>query len=96
MTLSYFQPALSAAERSEPKNQWRVDPAIAGGGLFHDIAPHQLDMMYNFFGPAETAAGTAAQQAGLYEADDMVAGVIKFKNKAVFTGTWCFSAPGES
>jgi len=91
ISLQYLQPALSAEELAEPKNQWRVDPSIAGGGLFHDIAPHQLDLMRYFFGPIEVAIGTAAAQTDLYAADDLVAGILKFKNKAVFTGTWCFS-----
>ena len=93
--LRYFQPALSEAEMTEPKNQWRVDPAIAGGGLFHDIAPHQIDLMLHLFGEVDSIAGTAIQQADQYAADDMVAGILRFKNKAVFTGTWCFSAPAE-
>lgn len=93
ITLNYFQPALSKEEMSEPKNQWRVNPAIAGGGLFHDIAPHQLDMMLHLFGPVDMVAGTAVQQADQSAADDMVAGVLRFENKAIFTGAWCFSAP---
>ena len=93
ITLNYFQPALSMEEMTEPKNQWRINPAIAGGGLFHDIAPHQLDMMLHLFGPVDRMAGTAVQQGDQYTADDMVAGVLRFENKAVFTGTWCFSAP---
>ncbi|MEJ5963022.1 Gfo/Idh/MocA family protein [Pedobacter immunditicola] len=93
ITLNYFQPALSEKEMTEPKNQWRVNPEIAGGGLFHDIAPHQLDMMLHLFGPVDGIAGTALQQADQYAADDMVAGILRFENKAVFTGAWCFSAP---
>jgi predicted dehydrogenase len=31
-------------------NNWRVDPAIAGAGLFYDLAPHQLDIILYFFG----------------------------------------------
>ena len=91
VSLQYFQPQLSAEEMKEPKNQWRVDTSIAGGGLFHDISPHQLDLMNYFFGTAEIAMGTAAQQAGLNLADDIVAGILKFSNKVIFTGTWCFS-----
>jgi len=95
ITLNYFQPALSKAEMTEPKNQWRVNPAIAGGGLFHDIAPHQLDMILHLFGPVDRMAGTAVQQRDQYTAVDMVAGILRFENKAVFTGTWCFSVPPE-
>lgn len=28
---------------------WRIDPVISGGGYFHDLAPHQIDLMYYFF-----------------------------------------------
>ncbi|MGY0036881.1 Gfo/Idh/MocA family protein [Pedobacter sp. NJ-S-72] len=49
VTLDYLQPSLTPKELADPKIQWRLDPAIAGGGLFHDIAPHQLDLMLYFF-----------------------------------------------
>ncbi|MBB6501708.1 Gfo/Idh/MocA family protein [Pedobacter cryoconitis] len=97
VTLDYLQPALTAKELADPKIQWRVDPSIAGGGLFHDIAPHQLDLMIYFFGPVEKATGVSGNQDGLYEADDMVTGVLKFKNNVFFNGTWCFGMPeGQS
>lgn len=91
VTLQYFQPPLSTEEMKEPKNQWRVDTSIAGGGLFNDISPHQLDLMNYFFGTAVIAMGTAAPQAGLFLADDTVAGILKFRNQVIFTGSWCFS-----
>ncbi len=95
INLSYFQPAPAASAMADPKMQWRLNPAVAGGGLFHDLAPHQLDLMHYFFGAPEVALGTSACQTGLYAADDVVAGVLRFKNKAVFTGTWCFSVMPE-
>lgn len=75
-----------------PHYAWRVDPAVAGGGLFYDLAPHQLDILYYFFGPVQTVKGMAINQAGLYKADDLVTGSMLFKNGIVFTGTWCFTA----
>lgn len=95
VNLKYLVPPLTAEELQDPKTQWRIDPAISGGGLFHDMAPHQLDLMLHFFGPAEEAAGISTNQAGLYPADDLVSGAIRFLNNIVFTGTWCFSAPIE-
>ncbi|MEO5591452.1 MAG: Gfo/Idh/MocA family oxidoreductase [Chitinophagaceae bacterium] len=71
---------------------WRVDPAVSGGGLFHDLSPHQLDLMQYFFGEFKKAAGFAMNQAGLYPADDLVMGNILFKNDVVFNGAWCFTA----
>ena len=31
-------------------NNWRVDPSIAGGGYFYDLAPHQIDLVFYFLG----------------------------------------------
>lgn len=70
---------------------WRLDPGVSGGGLFHDLSPHQLDLMQYFFGDYESAAGFSLNQAGLYAADDFVTGTIRFSNGVVFSGSWCFS-----
>lgn len=90
--LELYKPALTEKELSSNHHAWRVDPAIAGGGLFHDLAPHQLDLMYYFFGPVQTVNGIATNQAGNYSADDLVTGNMLFKNGIAFSGTWCFNA----
>jgi len=72
---------------------WRVDPAIAGGGLFFDLAPHQLDIITFIFGNYINCSGISFNQAKLYEAEDTVAGYIQLPNDIVFTGNWCFTAP---
>ena len=74
---------------------WRVDPAIAGGGLFHDLSPHQLDLMLYFFGNPVYASGISLNQAALYNADDIVTGIIRFGNGTVFSGSWCFTTAVE-
>jgi predicted dehydrogenase len=89
--LDYFKMPLTTAELDLPKVQWRLDPAISGGGLFHDIAPHQVDLMYYFFGAVEKATGIATNQSSLQQVDDMVAGNILFKNGVAFSGSWCFN-----
>lgn len=76
-----------------PHFAWRVNPAIAGSGLFYDLAPHQLDILYYFFGAVKTVKGIALNQASLYNAADMVSGTMLFENGIVFNGSWCFSAP---
>lgn len=90
-----FKPSLSASELEVPKNAWRVDPVIAGGGLFHDLAPHQFGLMNYFFGEAERVSGISLNQGNLYKADDMVAGNILFKNGVLFNGIWCFNVSPE-
>lgn len=90
--LVYDKPALTAAELADEKIAWRVNPAISGGGLFHDLAPHQLDILYLLFGDARRIQGLATNQACAYEAHDLVAGNILFNNNIAFTGTWYFNA----
>jgi len=89
--IELYKSPLTKKELADPRNAWRVNPAVAGGGLFHDLAPHQLDLMYYFFGEAEKAKGFATNQGKNYSADDMVEGNILFKNGVVFSGTWCFN-----
>lgn len=94
--LEYYTKPLSRDELLVEKNAWRVDPAIAGGGLFHDLAPHQLDLMFHFFGAARHIQGMTANQSARYSADDMVTGNILFENGVVFNGAWCFTAAASS
>jgi predicted dehydrogenase len=91
VTLKFLKPALAPDELEVPKTKWRVNPTIAGGGLFHDLAPHQLDLMLYFFGNIKSSCGYAFNQDKLYSADDVVTGSILFQNGIVFTGLWCFT-----
>lgn len=74
------------------ENTWRTNPAISGGGLFHDLAPHQLDLMIYFFGFPLNVKGTSLNRANLYEADDYVSADILFPNNIQFSGVWDFNA----
>ena len=94
--LELYKPPLTPQQLSSTGNLWRTNPAIAGGGLFHDLAPHQIDLMYYFFGDVEKVNGIATQQGKQYAADDMVAGNILFKNGIAFSGAWCFNAPHQA
>jgi len=90
-----YKKPLTEKEMADPGRAWRVDPARAGGGLFHDLSPHQLDMMLYLFGEAGRSSGIATVQGNLYKADDIVAGSILFKNKVLFNGLWCFNVAPE-
>ena len=70
---------------------WRIDPKIAGGGYFFDLAAHQLDYLDFLLGPIKTVSGIATNQAHLYEAEDIVAGHFTFENGIVGIGSWCFT-----
>lgn len=88
--LSMLQPDQSSII-ANTGNNWRVDPDIAGAGLFFDLAPHQLDLIHYFFGAAKESFGIATNQAGLYKAEDVVAGVMRLENNILFTGQWCYT-----
>lgn len=90
VSLQMLHPPASSLIANSDTN-WRLDPAISGGGLFHDLAPHQLDLMIYFFGSVKKSAGIAINQTGASAADDLVTGHILFENGVVFNGTWCFT-----
>lgn len=90
--ISLLQPDQSAMIAKTGTN-WRVDPALAGAGLFYDLAPHQLDLLIHFLGKPTEAIGISVNQAGLYAAEDLVVGVAKLPNQVLFNGTWCFTTP---
>lgn len=73
------------------ETNWRVDPEIAGGGYFYDLASHQLDFLDFLFGPIKTAKGIAANQAGRYAAEDIVTASFEFENGILGSGSWCFT-----
>lgn len=73
-------------------NNWRINAEISGGGLFHDLAPHQLDLMYHFFGDYENAKGFSDNQASKHQVVDIVNGIAAFKNSVQFRGIWHFDA----
>ena len=69
---------------------WHIDPEIAGGGYFFDLASHQLDYLDFLFGPVVQVHGMAVNQAGYYKAEDTVTGTFLFGNGVLGTGSWCF------
>ena len=80
------------ANQPGTEKAWRTNPAISGGGLFHDLAPHQLDLMLYFFGQPITVEGISSNKASLYQADDYVNASMQFQNNVFFNGLWDFNA----
>ena len=75
------------------ESNWRMDPKLSGGGLFHDLAPHQLDLMLYFFGEVDKIQGISLAQDSEFGVDDLVSGQLLFDNGILFNGTWCFTVP---
>ncbi len=91
VTVTLHQPP-SPDDRDPARLPWRVDPAIAGGGRFVDLASHMLDFLDFALGPVREASGVASNQAGLYPAEDVVSGTFVFEGGVHGAGTWCFTA----
>lgn len=82
----------TADERGKSLDEmhWHVFPEIAGAGHFFDLASHQFDYLDFVFGPVTDVNGTASNKAGLYPAEDTVAGTWKHESGVTGTGSWCF------
>jgi predicted dehydrogenase len=92
--ISLLQPDQSAMI-TQTSDNWRVNPAVSGAGLFYDLAPHQLDLLVYFFGKPTDIFGFSVNQAGLYTAEDIVTGMLKLPDNILFTGQWCFTTAAE-
>ena len=91
VTVALHQPL--APEELDPATlPWRVDPTIAGGGRFVDLASHMLDFLDHALGPIRDVHGFAANQGGRYAAEDVVAGSFVFESGVHGVGAWSFSA----
>lgn len=69
---------------------WRLQPDIAGGGYFYDLAPHQIDLLQEMFGVITRAHGYVANRASLYKAEDTISAAFMFENGLPGSGSWCF------
>lgn len=71
---------------------WRVQPDIAGGGYFYDLAPHQINLLENMFGCILDAKGFKNNLGKLYEAEDSISACFRFDSGLIGSGSWCFVA----
>ena len=69
---------------------WRLQPDIAGGGYFYDLAPHQIYLLQNLFGVITRAHGYPANRAHLYQAEDTLSACFFFESGIPGSGSWCF------
>jgi predicted dehydrogenase len=71
---------------------WRVDPEIAGGGYFFDLAPHTIDIFHYYFGDVKTVKGYYSNQMKLYNAEDLVSAILIFENDVHAICAWNFNS----
>jgi predicted dehydrogenase len=87
--IQILQPRNSDIVANSEEN-WRLNPTVSGGGYFYDLAPHQIDLMYHYFGAFEKIDGYATAQKNKVE--DTVNGIIQFESGVQFRGVWNFTA----
>jgi predicted dehydrogenase len=85
-----LQPTVSSIAAAEA-DSWRLNPQVSGGGLFHDLAPHQLDLILHWFGTMTEGTGRSVRLDGTGGAPDYVAGNMSLSSGVEFDGLWCFA-----
>ncbi|MFA9560454.1 Gfo/Idh/MocA family protein [Evansella sp. AB-rgal1] len=84
-----YQPPIRTSGGEIP---WRVDPNISGGGLFHDLGSHTLDILDFLLGPIKEAKGFASNQSNCYNAEDTISASYVFESGIHGVGIWNFSS----
>ncbi len=77
------------------EHAWRLDPDLAGGGLFHDLSPHQLDILCWLFGEPKFSNGRSLNQSRSYNAPDITSVELGFEKNILMQGVWAFNV-GEN
>jgi 1,5-anhydro-D-fructose reductase (1,5-anhydro-D-mannitol-forming) len=71
---------------------WRMIPSISGGGIFHDLAPHQLDIIYWIFGTPISMRGHSMNQGSHSDTPNLTHFEAFFSDDIYLTGLWSFNA----
>ena len=88
--LRFSVPPRELDYNSNSTKPWRLQPDIAGGGYFYDLAPHQLDTLQELFGIITRAHGYCANVGHLYKAEDTSSACFMFENGLPGSASWCF------
>jgi predicted dehydrogenase len=91
VSVTLYQRLIGGVAEGQPL-PWRVNPDVAGGGQFVDLASHMLDFLDFLLGPIRKVEGFASNQARRYPAEDIVTGSFVFESGVHGVGAWCFSA----
>lgn len=87
----YFPARPEDFNRKDPP--WRVIPEISGGGYFHDVGCHALDILFYLSGDPVSSFGLKSNLAGLYEPEDTLSAIMTLQQQVILTGSWSFVTP---
>jgi 1,5-anhydro-D-fructose reductase (1,5-anhydro-D-mannitol-forming) len=88
----YFPARPEDYNRQDPP--WRVIPEISGGGYFHDVGCHALDILFYFFGDPVSSLGVKANLAGIYKPEDTLSAIVTLPENVILSASWSFVTPG--
>src|SRR5260221_2953290 len=95
LTSVHVQVTDRLATGSDAEN-WRFDPAIAGAGLFLDLASHCLDLLDFLAGPITDVSGFAFNTGGAYAAEDVTSAAFQFDARGAGKGICNFHADAKT
>lgn len=72
---------------------WRVIPEDSGGGYFHDMGCHALDILFYLLGDPLKVNGSAANLGGLYIPEDTISALMLLPGGVQVTGSWSYVTP---
>jgi 1,5-anhydro-D-fructose reductase (1,5-anhydro-D-mannitol-forming) len=75
---------------------WRLDAAVAGGGLFFDLGSHCVDLLDFLCGPMDDVAGFSLNTGGAYAVEDVTVAAFSARNGVAGSGVWNFNAAAKT
>lgn len=72
---------------------WRLIPEDSGGGYFHDLGCHALDILFYIFGDPVSVTGSKNNVGGIYEPEDTIGATMMLPNNVMVSGGWSFITP---
>jgi len=72
---------------------WRVIPEDAGGGYFHDMGCHALDILFYIFGDPLEVSGKISNMGNLYKPEDTLSANFILPGRLLVSASWSFVTP---
>lgn len=92
-TLIMSRTLYAPPEKMQSEGYWRTSPEISGGGLFFDLAPHQLDLFTWLFGAPRDIRAFSMNQTRAYPAADLTNVEAIYGDGIYLHGIWAFNMP---